>query len=88
MRYRKKPVVVEAMQLTKENVREVASWVNGAGVSAGVGDAPYALTLLYIQTLEGIMSAEDGDWIIKGVAGEFYPRKDAIFAQTYEAVED
>lgn len=81
--YRKKPVVVEAMLLTEENLLEVKEWCNGELV-------PNAETSgydLYISTLEGIMCADINDYIIRGVEGEFYPCKPDIFEKTYEAVE-
>lgn len=59
MKFRKKPVVIEAVQLTRK---------------------------LVIETLEGKMVGEPGDWLITGVAGEMYPCKDKIFKQTYEPV--
>jgi len=84
--YRKKPVVIEAMQLEDDlrNHTDVARWVNSNG---GQADVPFAAPVLIIHTLEGEMKAQIGDWIIKGVAGEFYPCKPDIFAATYEPVE-
>ena len=80
MKYRKKPVVVEAIQLTNKNLLEVKEWCNGELV-------PNAETSgydLYISTLEGIMHADINDYIIQGVEGEFYPCKPDIFEKTYE----
>ena len=80
-KYRKKPVVVEAKELTyNTNVqKEIANWCNGKiGLDGGI----------IIQTLEGRMVANTGDYIIKGVNGEFYPCKPDIFEKTYEKVED
>ena len=80
MKYRKKPVVVEAIQLTNKNLLEVKEWCNGELV-------PNAETSgydLYISTLEGIMYADINDYIIQGVEGEFYPCKPDIFEKTYE----
>lgn len=79
--YRKKPVVIEAEQyLLGEVIR--AKWLFDAMESGIVfSDADG----LKIKTLEGVMSASVGDWIIKGVKGEFYPCKPDIFAATYEA---
>jgi hypothetical protein len=83
-KFRKKPVTIEAMQLTDDlrNHSRVAAWV---GESAEV---PFAEPCIYIQTLEGRMRADIGDWIIRGVQGEFYPVKDSIFRETYEAVDE
>ena len=80
MKYRKKPVVVEAIQLTNKNLLEVKEWCNGELV-------PNAETSgydLYISTLEGIMHVDINDYIIQGVEGEFYPCKPDIFEKTYE----
>ena len=80
--YRKKPVVIEAEQyLLGEVIR--AKWLFDAMESGIVfSDADG----LKIKTLEGVMSASVGDWIIKGVKGEIYACKPDIFAATYEAV--
>lgn len=83
-RWRKKPVVVEAIQYRPhENCAEIAAFMGEGfkGCDGAGDDAPYA-----IQTLEGVMDANPGDWIIKGVEGEFYPCKPGIFAATYERV--
>lgn len=82
MKYRKKPVIIEAVQWTGENVKEIATFM-------GVESVPYDLNTrnLSIVTLEGIMEAAKGDYIIKGVQGEFYPCKPDIFAETYEELE-
>ena len=84
--YRKKPVVIEARQLTRG--RGVASGLalwSGGWISE---EADHEAPSIIIPTLEGDHIAQQGDWIIKGVAGEFYPVKAAIFEQTYEAVTD
>lgn len=79
MRFRKKPVVIEAVQWTGENTDEMWAFA-GANVSCGLPE-------ILVHTLEGTMCGLPGDWIIKGVKGEFYPCKPDIFAATYEAVE-
>jgi hypothetical protein len=83
-RYRKKPVVIEAVRWTGDNYHEeVAPFFRS-------GDADHYVTRadkVAIKTLEGTMYADVGDWIIKGVQGEFYPCKPDIFEATYEAVE-
>ena len=82
-KYRKKPVEIEAMQLNTHNVHEVAEWC-GADLGHTFGSTdPDALD---IRTLEGTMAAYIGDYIIRGVQGEFYPCKPDIFAATYEEV--
>jgi len=77
--YRKKPVTIEALEYTGENGAEV-------GLFVGEADRNAANQFL-IHTLEGTMAADPGDFIIKGVQGEFYPCKPDIFAKTYEATE-
>lgn len=79
--FRKKPVVIEAVQFRAgEQAGELA-----ADVVAGRVRYPEDGTML-IDTLEGVMTAQPGDWIIRGVKGELYPCKPDIFAATYEAV--
>ena len=81
--YRKKPVVIWAVQLTltpDSNFGHVAIWCGGTVVAGRHNMYP----TLHISTLEGVMMANVGDWIIQGVAGEFYPCKHDIFIQTYE----
>jgi hypothetical protein len=85
-RYRKKPVEVEARQLTPESLRDIKRWV-GASARIHTDGVPLGAPIkLAIDTLEGVMLADFGDWIIQGVQGEFYPIKEAIFRATYEAV--
>nr|DAY16852.1 MAG TPA: PGDYG protein [Caudoviricetes sp.] len=84
-KYRKKPVVIDAWQLTKENIEAgIPDWIDTEQVSI-FGEAN---AFVEIHTLEGTMQANYGDYIIKGVQGEFYPCKPDIFEQTYEEVED
>ena len=86
-RYRKKPVVIEAMQLVGENAAEVAAWCGGLVESADCsGDGP--LYVVRIDTLEGSMIAGLGDYVIRGVKGEFYPCKPDIFEQSYDKAEE
>jgi hypothetical protein len=81
MQYRKKPVVVEALQWLGHNREEMKVFVQPSD-RAFVCD----VDTLMISTLEGDMTALVGDWIIKGIKGEFYPCKPDIFEATYEAV--
>lgn len=85
-RYRKKPVVVEAIQLTVDNLQEVSKWIVCCGWSVGVEIGSEFGVRIHISTLEGVMSANVGDYIIRGIDGEFYPCKPSIFAKTYEQV--
>jgi len=80
MKVRKKPVEVEAMQIDCEDydgMSEIVTWCGGRAIDIGA-------SVIEIDTLEGTMRAECGDWIIKGVAGEFYPCKSDIFEKTYD----
>lgn len=91
-KFRKKPVVIEAIQFNNLNRDEISNFVgqelelkieSESAYIAGEGAPTSSLT---IPTLEGDMKAMVGDWIIKGVNGEFYPCKPDIFQKTYEAV--
>lgn len=89
-KFRKKPVVIEAMQWdgTASSAGPIIDWVlrNGGTIRyRGPEDVPGSY--LSVDTLEGTMYVDVGDWVIRGVQGEFYPCKPAIFAATYEAVE-
>lgn len=81
MKFRKKPVVIEAMRWTGENTPEIKLFCPAI---MEILDIPRRLM---IPTMEGQMHAAAGDWIIKGVKGEFYPCKPDIFAATYERAE-
>lgn len=83
MRYRKKPVVIEAVQFRAgEQPHELAGDVI-------IGKVRYTEDgTMLIQTLEGTMEASPGDWIIRGVKGELYPCRDDIFCMTYEEAPD
>lgn len=80
MKFKKKPVIIEAMQLTVNNFNDVLRWCGG------VSHTPEKLNdvAIDIETLEGVMRAHIGDWIIEGVNGEFYPCKNDVFWQSYE----
>ena len=93
MKYRKKPVVIEAIQLTETNGKEVCEFM-GTDISnvdwdekdSCCKDDAFPYSALYIKTLEGDKKASIGDYIIKGVNGEFYPCKPDIFYATYDAL--
>ena len=101
MKYRKKPVVIEAMQyvITKEipckysihketNSTEIAKFMGRVIHERHIPNGtPEGRRCIEIETLEGTMQANLGDYIIKGVNGEFYPCKPDIFEKTYEKVE-
>ena len=78
--FRKKPVVIEAIQYNGNNAIEIMAWAKLPEISEGL------LGGLEIETREGTMKADTGDWIIRGVKGEFYPCKPDIFEATYEAM--
>ena len=89
-KYRKKPVVIEAMQWPAAN--EQPEWYKQALASSSfVGRVRENLHVARphatIWTLEGIHRADPGDWIIQGIKGELYPCKPDIFEATYERVE-
>ena len=81
--FRKKPIAIRAIQWTGEHPLAVLSFATGARLSR---DHVTDDLLIQIDTLEGTLTAQPGDWIIQGVNGEFYPCKPDIFAKTYEAV--
>ena len=90
-KYRKKPVVVEAMQFTGDNWLEIQNWMEESGSKRLLIpeiDVNGKVMGILIKTLEGDMRANIGDYIIKGVNGEFYPCKPDIFAKTYEEVKE
>ena len=80
-KFRKRPVVIEAIQWTGNNFDVIAEFLGDSRrLIPGNG--------LEIYTLESIMKASEGDWIIKGIQGEFYPCKPDIFEKTYEVVSE
>lgn len=90
MKYRKKPVVIEAIQWTGDNLEEIKEMLKDADEKRVIMPHPNeekGIKSLLIVTLEGEMRADKGDYIIKGVKGEFYPCKPDIFEETYEKVE-
>ena len=81
---RKKPVEVEAHQLTDSTADRIAKWCNGLVIRRSDNGEP----AVQIITLEGIMTARNKDYVIKGVNGEFYPCHADIFAKTYEVISE
>lgn len=102
-KYRKKPVVIEAMRFdgSAESGADIMMWAHSYGVEEVEyhpfladryrGDPKVYVAhpdpYMRIATLEGVTTASVGDWIIRGVKGEFYPCKPDVFESTYEAVE-
>jgi hypothetical protein len=85
MQYRKKPVVIETIQFNGhlDNAEEINKWSGYKVKIDMIGD----IIKMSIPTLEGDMTASAGDFIIKGVKGEFYPCKPDIFEATYEKID-
>lgn len=81
-KYRKKPVTVKAIQWTDDNFEEVVKFI---GSEHEGGDLKG--TYVFINTLEGVMIARRGDYIIRGVKNECYPCKQDIFEETYDLIE-
>ena len=90
VKYRKKPIVIEAVQWTGGNWAEVAEFTGlpDTDETEIARQMAAADGRVRIRTLEGVMAASPGDWIIRGVQGEFYPCNPGIFAATYELAED
>ena len=95
MLYRKKPVVIEAIQWNENNLEEVMKFIGSEfeyyeNTEYATNKFVYFKTTkrLLLHTLEGTMEVSKNDYIIKGVKGEFYPCKPDIFEQTYEKVGD
>ena len=82
--YTSLPVTIEAYQITDENCATLARWASDNGSYASASDNPISLS---IRTLEGTMTAETGDWLIRGTVGEFYPCRDDVFRKKYVFVE-
>lgn len=82
MKYRKKPVTIEAIQWTGKNKEEIEVFV------ANDRNVDVYNNSIIIHTLEGDMNASVGDYIIRGVKGEYYPCKPDIFMDTYDLVEE
>jgi hypothetical protein len=88
-RFRKRPVEIEAIHLdNKTSPDDAARWCGGhVAIPAGEHYTGGPL-VVEIDTLEGVMAARKGDWIIRGVQGEFYPIKADILEQTYDEVRE
>lgn len=80
-KYRKKPLIIDAIKYTGKNIDEILSSIKMSEISTD-----FTSDDLLIKTLEGEMRARPGDYIIKGIAGEFYPCKPDIFESTYELI--
>ena len=95
MKYRKKPVVIEAIQWNGNNLKEVMEFIcsefsyeENTDYVTNKFNYRKVTKKLSINTLEGKMEVSEGDYIIKGIKGEFYPCKPDIFINTYDEVEE
>ena len=79
-KFRKKPVIIEAVQFDGTNAKEIEEFTNGEAMAFP--------NYISIKTPEGHMSGDKGDWIIKGTKGEFYPCKPYIFTDIYDEVKE
>lgn len=89
--YKKKPVIIEAIQWTGDNIKEIEKFCLGNAFFDVIGYKNDEIAEIYeltISTLEGTMISLVGDFIIKGIKGEFYPCKADIFEQSYEIVSE
>lgn len=82
-KYKKKPVVIEAVRWTGSNFSEIKKFMGDTVIAFNEQSLKIS-----VKTLEGVITASPNDYIIKGVAGEFYPCKPKIFEETYEEVEE
>ena len=88
-KFTKKPITISAVQFngSSTHASRIENWMKGGEEPPGKGIHTKDICSMYIETLEGVMTASPGDWIIKGVKGEFYPCKPEIFKETYELAE-
>ena len=85
-KFKKRAVVIEAVQFNGlDDYLKIIEWMKAHGDTVALaGEMKYMTPIMLIPTLEGMMSASPGDWIIRGVKGEFYPCKPDVFLLTYE----
>ena len=88
-RYRKKPVVIEAIQFKDlDDYLNICEWIDNDGDTLSAKEVvEFRSPIMLVNTLEGVMAADKGDWIIRGIKGEYYPCKPDIFSKTYELIE-
>lgn len=80
--YKTKPFIIEAVQWTGDNIEEIKQFCNNSITFTNLGE----YYLISIHTLEGIMQASRGDYIIKGALGEYYPCDERVFNMKYEEI--
>lgn len=92
MKYRKKPIVIEAIQWTGDNLQEIIDFIGLQNFTVDyllcLKDNTAKPERLIIDTLEGSMLANIGDYIVKGIKGEYYPCKEDIFKEIYEPLDN
>jgi len=86
-KYRKKPVVIEAVKFTRDNFQEIRDFTDYQAHTLTIERRINGIATCIIPTLEGQHIATEGDFIIKGIIGEFYPCKPDVFEQTYELIK-
>ena len=86
MRYKKKPIEVEAIKFDGTNHREILKFIYPSMTETGLEGAEKMKLPIVIETLEGDMNVSVGDYVIRGVQGELYPCKPDIFEQTYQTI--
>lgn len=87
MKYRKKPVVIEAIQFTRHTWEDVKQFTNGNAINYRCEKMIGGKAYCDISTLEGVMRATETDYIVKGIKGEFYSCRADIFEETYDKVD-
>lgn len=87
-KYISKPCIIEAIQWTGDNLLEIKEFTNGDSYFLEYSYGRHDKAGLFIRTLEGTMHASIGDYIIKGLRGEFYPCKPDVFCKKYELKEE
>lgn len=87
MRFVKKPVEIEAIQFTEDTAMDIVQWLTDNGQPGNWETAGGVLSRIEIETLEGVFLASPGDWVIRGIKGEFYPCKPDIFEASYDEVK-
>ena len=88
MKYKTKPCVIEAEIFRRDFIDELVSFTHGAITQICVPSSRFENAYAIIETLEGDMRAEEGDYIIRGLRGEYYPCKPDVFAQKYDLMEN
>lgn len=88
MKFRKKPVIVEAIRFTGYNVNEFKDFVGAENIQCYLESGDSMVKIISIKTDSGINGVSIGDWVIKGTKGEVYPCKPDVFDEIYEKVEE